>query len=243
MKHLDRSALALEIDRLTQSLGLRVTPQQAQDMALHVARVLEANESFNLTSITEPADAVRLLVVDSLTAMPEVDDAPAGNLVDIGAGAGFPGIPLAIVSGRHVRLVESVGKKTRFLEEVAGELAVSASVSVSCARAEELATIERECYAVATARALSGLPSLVELAAPLLFSGGRLVALKGALTSEELGRGDSAASVVGLTRVAFRQLRLPEAGESRSIVVYERTGASSIALPRRVGLAQRKPLS
>ena len=243
MKHLERAALSRDILRLAAAADLEIPGGRADYLALHLVRVLEANESFNLTSVTEPGAAVRLLAVDSLTALPEVMGAPVGDLVDMGSGAGFPGIPLAVTSGRHVRLVESNGKKARFLDDLAVEMESAADFGVSCARAEDLARSEPGAFGVATARALSGLSSLVELASPLLTPGGWLIAYKGALAPEELGRGDAAASRVGLERVSVRSLSLPEGGEARSIVVYAKVAAPEIALPRRVGLAQRKPLA
>jgi 16S rRNA (guanine527-N7)-methyltransferase len=243
VKHFDLDGLVDEVARLAGLEGISLSAQQCEDLAYHLAHVLRANEEFNLTAIRDPKDAVRLQVLDSLTALWELEQAPPGPAVDIGSGAGFPGVPLGIVSERPVLLVESVGKKARFLEEIAGSLSPRYKIAVSNARAEEVALQERGAFAVVTARALSTLASLVELAAPLLQTGGSLVALKGPVSNSEIARGDAAGAVVGLDRVCVRSLSLPEVGESRTLVTYEKVRGSRIGLPRRNGSAQRRPLA
>src|ERR1035437_6163519 len=99
-------------------LGLSAGPAVVERLALHLRLVLEANEQFNLTSIAA-ADAVALHVLDSCAAACALGEAPKGGFADLGSGAGFPGIPLSILTGRRVDLVESVGKKARFLSDVA----------------------------------------------------------------------------------------------------------------------------
>jgi 16S rRNA (guanine527-N7)-methyltransferase len=202
--------------------------------------VFEANQRFNLTSIHE-ADAVPLHVLDSCVAARCLEGAPAGQFADIGSGAGFPGIPLAILTCRPAGLVESVGKKARFLESVVEELCLKATVQPF--RAEEVAEAHAGEFAAVTARALSALPSLVELAAPLLVRGGWLVCLKGAPEDEELQRGDVAARLCGLRRLGTELVRVPGVEGRRTVVTYERVGSPSVRLPRRNGMAQRAPLA
>jgi 16S rRNA (guanine527-N7)-methyltransferase len=243
VKQLEANAPIDEILRLSELIGVSLRPKQCEDLAWHLARVLEANQRFNLTTITDPEDAIRLHVVDSLAALPEVEESPIGSLADLGSGAGFPGVPLGITSGRSVLLVESVGKKARFLQEVAVGLSSRYSIAVSNVRAEDVAQTGQGRFAVATARALSSLASLVELSAPLLVMGGRLVALKGPVSSDEIAAGDAAGEIVGLERVGARGLELPEVGESRTLVTYRKIRESRIELPRRIGSAQRRPLA
>lgn len=243
MKHLEQGSLEAEISEAVEAMELGLDSGQVSDLARYLNRVLEVNQSFNLTAIRDPAEAVRLHVMDSLSALPEVAAAPAGELVDIGSGAGFPGVPLAIVSGRPTVLVESIGKKARFVAEAAAELLARYRVEVELARAEEYSTRAPGRFAVATTRALSALPSVLELAAPLLQVGGVCVAMKGPLSPEELRRGDAAAEVLGLVRVSTRDLALWGGGEARCIAAYRKSGLPKVSLPREVGYAQKRPLA
>ncbi len=222
------------------ALGLVLSSAQAGALSAHLQAVLETNESMNLTSI-HPQDAVRLHVLDSLTAGPALELAPPGPFADIGSGAGFPGIPLAVLSGRPVALVESVKKKAAFLEREATELRLEATVHPI--RAEELAVEMPGGFAAVTARALSSLPSLVELASPLLRLGGLLLCMKGRVDDEELMRGDRVAALCGMRRTSTRRVSVPGAEVERSIVIYEKLSQSQVRLPRRPGMAQRQPLA
>lgn len=221
-------------------MGLTPDTGVVDRLSLHARKVLEANETMNLTAI--PAAAfVPLHILDSLSALPFVQAEPPGAFADLGAGAGYPGIPLAICTGRPVSLVESVRKKAAFLERVRADLCLEATVHPI--RAEELAATRPGAYSVVVARALSSLPSLVELAAPLLASGGALICLKGAPEASELERGDSAAAQCGLAREKTESVSVPGVDAARTIVVYRKRGAGRTKLPRRTGLAQRQPLA
>jgi 16S rRNA (guanine527-N7)-methyltransferase len=200
----------------------------------------DANALFNLTAIKED-DWIWAHVIDSLSCIPEVSASIPGPMADLGSGGGFPGVPVAVATHREVVLVESVKKKAAFLANVMAVLALPGHVEP--VRAEELALSEPRTFAVVTARALSGLASLVELASPLLKRGGRLVCLKGDPRAEELESGATAARMCGMALVGSRDVRLPISDAKRMIVVYERTGRSKVDLPRRTGLAQRQPLA
>jgi 16S rRNA (guanine527-N7)-methyltransferase len=211
-------------------------------LAAHLEMVLEANKTFNLTAIRDPESAVLLHVVDSLLGLPEIEVSPPGPLVDLGSGAGFPGIPLGIVTGRRVFLVESVGKKAWFLEDASTRLRLDAEVVNM--RAEAYASQHPGVFCVVVARALASLPVLVELAAPLLAEGGHFVAYKGEPDSDEIARGDRVAELVGLTRVSRREVVLEEAQRARrTLLVYRRVRKSGVRLPRRTGLAQNQPIA
>jgi 16S rRNA (guanine527-N7)-methyltransferase len=221
--------------------GFEPSERQVELLALHTQAVLERNQTLNLTRITEVDAVIRLHILDSVTILPFLAAAPSGDIVDLGAGAGFPGVPLAILQDRPVTLVESVKKKAAFLAEVCEELAIPARIVGL--RAEELATREREAYAAVVARALASLPALVELAAPLLKKRGVLIAMKGSPSVEELESGDAAARMCGLKRGNLVRLKLSGGDEERTIVVYESVGRPRLKLPRRPGMAQRHPLA
>jgi 16S rRNA (guanine527-N7)-methyltransferase len=148
---------------------------------------------------------------------------------------------LAVVAKRTATLLDSSGKKARALAAYASERVPG--IQVLAERAENHAQQRPHEYSVAVARAVAPLASLVELAAPLLSMGGRLVCLKGAPDQAEIEAGDRVATIVGLVRETTRSIRLPEGREERTIVSYARVAESSVVLPRRVGRAQTRPLS
>jgi 16S rRNA (guanine527-N7)-methyltransferase len=193
-EHFDRGERELIDSAL--ALGVSLNPDAAAGLTRHLELVYLENERANLTRIPR-AEAVRLHVLDSLAGLPTLRTSPTGPWVDLGSGAGFPGVVLEIAGGNRVDLVESVGKKARFLESVGRELCLDGMVLG--VRAEEAALQRGGEYAAVTVRAVSELPALVELGSPLLSIGGLLVCWKGDPASDELERGDTAAK-----RSAFR---------------------------------------
>ena len=208
----------------------------------HLALVIAANERVNLTRITSEGEAWVLHVEDSLAGLPEVEAAPAGPLGDMGSGAGFPGIPLAVATGRHTVLIESVGKKATCLEEFAAQLGLAGQVEVFAGRLEELCETRRASFAVLCARALSQTGALMELASPLLMPGGRLVCYKGQPSEEEVAHALGLQETLGMRFVSRRDFVLSDGETHRCILVFEKAGKPKVKLPRRTGLAQKKPL-
>lgn len=211
-------------------------------MARHLELVVERNRQVNLTRITDLDEAVDLHVVDSLLLLPALDAAPAGPFVDIGTGAGFPGIPLAIASGRPATLVDSVRKKAVACADFVRELGLADRVRVEAARIEDLGRSERGRYAAVCARAVAQTAVLVEYAAPLLMQGGRLIVAKGRPTDDEVARACRAADVCGLTLVSRETFELPHGRGHREVLVFERYAKPRIRLPRAVGVAKSRPL-
>lgn len=207
----------------------------------HVELVIEANKTVNLTRIASPESAMLFHIEDSLAALPEVDEAPAGPAADIGSGAGFPGIPLAIETGRDFLLVESVGKKVKVLDDIIEKLDLEDSVSTYNGRIEDLGRISRGAFSLVTARALASLNSLIELASPLLFEGGHLVAYKSGEYQGELYDALRIQEKVGMKHISTRAFLLSDGKTHRSIIVFQRSGNPSVKLPRRSGMAQKNP--
>jgi 16S rRNA (guanine527-N7)-methyltransferase len=232
-----------ELSAYVSLMGLRIEQTDLSLMARQIELVLQANTRVNLTRVVDPSASVRLLTADSLSALEDLCLAPAGEMLDLGTGAGFPGIPLAICSGRKTTLLDSVAKKVRELEAIVASLGLSDSIAAISSRAEALARVRPGGFAVVTARAVSELPALVELASPLLERGGLLVCLKGAPTSDERSRGEAAAEVAGMQLASVREFELPEAVGHRTIVCYRKESAGTIPLPRREGMAQHSPLA
>ena len=218
---------------------------QDQTMSLmqrYLDSILEANKVTNLTRITDGEQARLLHIEDSLVGLPEVNEAPTGLYGDLGSGGGFPGVPLALATGRKTLLVDSVKKKMAIVQSALDDLSLSEQISTSSERIEDLPLEYNEKFAVLTARALSKLVSLIELASPLLKKGGRLVCYKAQLSSEELEEALAVQDLVGMKMISQREICLSDGETTRTIVVFEKIGKSRIKLPRRIGLAQKQPL-
>lgn len=224
------------------SLRIEEFCQKEPILLTHLEAVLKQNLKMNLTSIRELNVAKVLHIEDSLAVLPEVEAAPRGSLADLGSGAGYPGIPLALLSKRNTTLIEANNKKAEFLIQFIKENKLKDYVSVAMQRSEELASVSPESFMLVTARAVAELPVLLELAAPLLEYGGQLLALKGRPQERELERGEKVGAILGMAAVYRRSYRL-SSGEQRCVLVYEKRGASIVKVPRRPGVASKKPLA
>ena len=205
----------------------------------HLELVIEANKTTNITRIESMEEGMVLHVEDSLVGLPELEAAPAGQYADLGSGAGYPGIPLAVETGRETLLVDSVGKKVSILDGFIEKLDLP-HVSTYAGRIEDLARERPGEFAVVTARALAKLSVLMELACPLLQQSGRLVCYKAHVDDEEFAHAQSLQEKLGMKLVSDRSVSLGD--NARRIIVFERVGNPSISLPRRTGMAQKKPL-
>lgn len=215
--------------------------EQRELLDLHLELVLKENEISNLTRIVDWEQGQLLHIEDSLLGLPEIQAAPEGRFGDLGTGGGFPGIPLALLSGRETVLIDSVAKKTHALDRIIDQLGLADKISTYTGRAEELALEQPGSFAVLTARALSILPSLLELAAPLLCSGGQLICYKADVSEEELEWSKSLEEKLGMKFLSSRYAVLSDGETKRTILVYEKTGDSQATLPRRPGMAQKRP--
>lgn len=207
----------------------------------HLDLVIEANKTTNITRITSRDEARVLHIEDSLSGLPEFEQAPDGLYGDMGSGAGFPGIPLSIVTHRDTVLIESVGKKAALLETFVQKLGLSDSVSVYAGRVEDLAREHAGEFAVVTARALSQLASLLELAAPLLQIGGHLICYKAHIEQDELDHARLLHEKLGLACISDRTFTLSDDETFRRIVVFKKISEPTVSLPRRNGMAQKRP--
>lgn len=241
VKHLDQNDVAYA-RQLLDSARITVEPDQLAVLLRHLDWVLDVNRAIRLTAVSDPKRALAVHVVDSLIALDALSSAPQGGLVDIGSGAGYPGLPLAIVTGRRTVLLEPIRKKAEALRRFLVQENLEPWISVVEQRAEEYARAAPARTSVVTARAVASLPALVELAAPLLSPGGWLIAFKGSPDESEVAWGDRAAAICGLARRDVQRLTLPGEGHARTLIVYERCTEPLVDLPRRVGAAQKRPL-
>lgn len=210
----------------------------------HVRLLLAWTEAINLTAIREPADAARLHVLDSLAAVPLLRARGIVRLVDLGSGGGFPGLPLAVALGSdRALLVDSVGKKVKFLATVIRATGLERRVAAEAARAEMLARDPRDrgAWPAVTARAVTGLTELVELGLPLLSPGGVLVAWKREPVDEELRAAQGALHALRAGPPEVHAVTVPGLEDHR-LVVIPRGGPVDARFPRDPAERRHRPL-
>lgn len=202
--------------------------------------VLETNQKFNLTAITDEEVFVEKMLFDSALLLNN-QTFEGTDILDIGAGAGFPSVVLSILSpNAHVIALDSTAKKVNFIKEFAEEH--SLNIATVSARAEEYAQQNREKYLVVTARAVASLRILIELAMPLLKVGGVLIAMKGPGFEEEIKDAKGALKILKGEIEYIYEDQLPESKESRSFIYVKKIGETPKKYPRTFGEIKNKPL-
>lgn len=216
-----------------------LTAEQQRQLAAMLA-LLEADEHAP-TAIRAPDEAARVHVADSLAAL-ELDAVGAARrIADLGSGAGFPGLALAVaLPEAEVSLVESQRRRCEFLKRVCATAGVE-NARVVCSRAEEWRAGMGRCDVV-TARALAPQPVVLEYAAPLLRMGGTLVDWRGRRDDAAEQAGERAAAVLGLSRTEIRRVTPFEGASDHHLHVFVKTAATPARFPRRAGIARKRPL-
>jgi 16S rRNA (guanine527-N7)-methyltransferase len=231
-------------------LGFDLSERQVEQFGLYYETLVDWNSRMNLTAITDLVGVQVRHFLDSLTVGSAIagvlDGAPPEGLrlMDVGTGAGFPGVPLKIVWPQiRLALTDSVGKKTNFLRELCGVLGLG-EVEIYTARAEDLGLdkVQRQQYDAVTARGVAPLPVLCEYCLPLVKVGGLMLAPKKGDISRELIEGKRAAFVLGGGPPEVQTFRLAGEDEDRSVVMIKKLRNTPAAYPRRVGVAKAKPL-
>ncbi len=225
-----------------------MTPGQKADLdpaaraALRKVLDLLAIERASVSSVTEPDQAWKVHVADSLTGLEVPELREAARIADIGSGAGFPGLVLAVaLPEAKLELIESIGRKCAFMERAAKEAGIL-NAKVQNARSEDLASGElRESYDVVTARAVGRLSTLAELASPLLKPNGVLVAWKGKRDEDEESQLQWAAESLAMRPEAILSVGDRAGSKHRHLHVIRKTGPTPSNLPRRPGVAKKRP--
>ena len=200
--------------------------------------VVEQNKVMNLTAITEPEQVVKLHLLDSLTVL-TVQSLAGKKVIDVGCGAGFPGVPLKIACPEmKLTLLDSLGKRMNWLETVLPSLGVRAECVT--ARAEEAVADRRESYDFATSRAVARLPVLLELTAPYVKVGGAVLAMKGTAAMQELEESKKAIKVLGLKIESVTEF--PIDGTAHAVIVLRKVAPTPKQYPRRYAKIKQSPL-
>ena len=219
-------------------LDISLTEETADTLCAFAASMLRQNEVMNLTAITEPEKVVRLHLLDSLTVTKALEPGKK-TLIDVGCGAGFPGVPLAAAcKDLEVTLLDSLGKRVKWLEETLPSLGIRGTCVN--ARAEDYAAQRRERYDYATSRAVARLNILLELTAPFVKVGGAVLAMKGAAAEEELAEAASAMKKLGLK--LEKVLEFPIEDTHHRVLILRKIAPTPKQYPRRYAKIKQSPL-
>ena len=225
-------------------LGIVLSETQIEEFVQFYRIILVGNEMCNLTSITEMFEVVTKHYLDSLTCLKAVSFDGDTSLLDVGSGAGFPGIPLKILcQDLKVVLIESVNKKVNFMNDAILQIGLK-NISAFHHRAEELGNNfkYREKYDRVTARAVAQLNVLAEYCIPLVKIGGYFIAMKGPSADEEINISIPAIKKLGADIEKVITLKLPLSGEGRTLIAIRKIFKTPTYYPRGVGIPTKKPL-
>lgn len=233
-----KEKLIINVDKL----GINLSEIQLKQFYNYMNLLIEWNKKVNLTAITEPDEIILKHFVDSLTISKYISDGT--KVVDVGTGAGFPGIPLKIVrQDVDITLLDSLQKRINFLDEVINELNLEKITTIH-SRVEDFGKNKkyREEFDIATSRAVANLSTLSEYLLPLVKVGGKVISMKGSLIQEELENSKNAIKILGGQIEKVDEFDLPNSDISRNIVLIDKIKTTPNRYPRKAGEPSKKPL-
>ena len=233
-----------EMKKAAAAYGLELSEQQINQFNSYYELLIEWNKVMNLTAITEPQEVAVKHIIDSIAAYDEKLFVTGTPVIDVGTGAGFPGLPLKIFfPAIKLTLMDSLNKRVKFLQTVVDELGLT---EVACvhARAEEGARNKayREQFDIAVSRAVARLPVLCEYCLPFVKRGGYFLALKGREYQDEIKEAAKAIKVMGGSKVTERLVKLPALDDVRAIITIKKDMPTPKAYPRKAGTPAKKPI-
>lgn len=233
-----REKLILE----SKNLGIKISAEQAAKFQRYMELLIEWNEKLNLTAITEPGEILEKHFLDSLTTLLACKFKDGCKVLDVGTGAGFPGVPIKIIRpDLQVTLLDGSNKRLNFLGELCSELGVECRRVHKRAEEAGLNKAMRENYDIVTARAVAQLRVLCEYCLPLVKMKGYFVAMKGPGANEELLEARNALDILGGDKVDVKQMQLPNGGE-RNLIVVRKLSFTPKGYPRHGGTIMKHPL-
>jgi 16S rRNA (guanine527-N7)-methyltransferase len=223
---------------------LKLTEEQKLKLEKYMEGILSWNEKVNLTNITDPAEFRIKHNADSLMCVDFPEFQSAKNIIDVGTGGGFPGIPLAVYApDKHFTLLDSLNKRLRIIDELAGGLDIT-NITLVHGRAEDVARNRehREKYDLCVSRAVSNMATLSEYCLPFIKVGGYLLAYKGPGADQEVKDAEKALKTLGGSLVDIRETTMEEYGLDHRILVIEKVRNTPKAYPRKAGTPLKEPL-
>lgn len=230
-----------ELKIKAKQIEIELTKKQIEKYYNYMNLLLEWNEKINLTAIIDPKEIILKHFVDSLTIAKYIKDDE--KLIDVGTGAGFPGIPLSIVKeNTDIVLLDSLNKRINFLEEVKENLKLE-NITTIHGRAEEFGKNkkERETYDIATSRAVAPLNILLEYLLPLVKVGGRAICMKGS-NIEEVENAKNALEILGGQIEKIEEITLPNSDIKRNIIIVKKVKNTPLKYPRKPGTPSKEPI-
>lgn len=226
--------------------GFKLSSKQKEQFATYYNKLIEFNKKVNLTRITDKNEVYLKHFFDSITPLLEFSDLFKGekSLCDVGAGAGFPSLPIKILCpDLSITIVDSLGKRLKFLDELVSDLSLD-KVTLVHSRAEDAGQNKnlREKFDLVTGRAVARMSVLREYCLPLAKVDGYLVALKGPKAQDELAEAKNAIEVLGGSVKEVKELTLPDTDDERTLIVVKKVKATPKKYPRQAGTPNRKPL-
>ena len=233
-----------ELKKFAAEIKIELDMEQLEKFEIFYRMVVEWNEKINLTAITEPREFILKHLIDSLTIFDEKNFFDVKKIIDVGTGAGFPGIPIKIFQPNlEIFLLDSLKKRVEFLKKVVAELNLK---NVEClhGRAENFARekIFREQFDLATSRAVARLNILAEYCLPFVKIGGKFLAMKGKNFHEEISEAKNAVKILGSGEINFSEKKLPTLPDIRAIISAEKIKSTPKKFPRSAGTPTKKPL-
>lgn len=239
---MDKKEFFCEIERNIEELGINLSEKQKEDFYTYMNLLISWNEKVNLTAITEPKDVIIKHFVDSLTIFKALE--PGKKIIDVGTGAGFPGIPIKIYDETaKVTLLDSLNKRIIYLNDVIQKLEIKNIESIH-GRVEEIANKKeyRQQYDVATSRAVAALNILVEYLLPLVKVGGKCICMKGPEIQDELTNAENAIKLLGGKIEKVINFKLPNTDFERNLIIVKKIKDTPNIYPRKPGTPSKEPL-
>lgn len=228
---------------LSKKINIDITDEQLKKFYRYMYLLLEWNEKINLTAITETDEVILKHFIDSMTVFKYLVESK--NIIDVGTGAGFPGIPIAIMNqNKNITLLDSLNKRINFLNEVCSELKIN-NIKTYHGRAEEFGHNKqhREKYDIAISRAVANMTTLVEYLIPFIKVGGRCICMKGNDIEEELEQAKFAIKELGGKIEKVERFNLPNSDMERNIIIITKTKETPNRYPRKAGTPSKMPLT